>query len=80
MVEQSQGSLSFQDHISVVEPSGGMGYKKILFENLNPEKMRKVEAIVKGLMNMDATNSESDEDLESYEDLENCTNSTRHED
>lgn len=41
---------AIRDHISVVEPSGGTSYKKILFKNLNPEKIRKVDAIVKYLM------------------------------
>lgn len=68
------------DHISVVQPSGGITYTKILFKNLKPKKIRQVEAIVKDLINMDATYSESDEELENYEDLENYTNSTRHED
>jgi hypothetical protein len=58
----------------VVVPSDGTGNKKIHFRNLNPEKMKKVEAIVNDLMNLNVTNSESDEDLE------NCTSSTRHED
>ena len=69
-----------RDHISIVEPSGRMGYKKILFKNLNPEKIRKVETIMKNLMNLNVTDSESNEYLENYEDFENCTNSTRHED
>ena len=63
-----------RDHITVIEPFSGTGYKKILFKNINPEKMKKVEAIVNDLMNLNVTNSESDEDLE------NCTSSTRHED
>ena len=42
--------------------------------------MKKVEAIKNYLMNLDVTDSESDEDLENYEDLENSMNSTRHED
>lgn len=62
------------DHNTIVETSGGTSYKKILIKNLNPEKIRKVEAIMKNLMNLDATDSESDIELENY------TNSTRHED
>ena len=73
-----------RDHISVIEPSGGIDSKKILFKNLNLEKMKKIQAIMKDLMNMDATDSESDyesdDDLENNEDIENCTNLTRHED
>lgn len=62
------------DHIIVVEPSGGIGYKKILIKNHNPKNIRKLEDIEKYLMNLDAIDSELDEDLE------NCTNSTRHDD
>lgn len=73
-----------RDHISVIELSGGTGYKKIFFKNLNPGKIKNVEVVMKYLMNLDATDSELDEDLENYDDLENedhknCTNSTRHE-
>lgn len=46
------------DHISVVEPFGGTCYKKILFMNLNPERIKNIEAIAKYLMNLDATDSE----------------------
>lgn len=73
------------DHISVVEPFGGTCYKKILFMNLNPERIKNIEAIAKYLMNLDATDSEWDEDLKNYDDLENedhenYTSSTSHED
>lgn len=40
------------------------GTKKILVKNLNADNIRKVKDIVKNLMNLDATNSKSDEDLE----------------
>lgn len=63
-----------RDHVVVVEPSGGTCYKKILIKNINPKNIRKIEAIVKDLMNLDATGYKSEEDLE------NCTNLTRHED
>lgn len=62
-----------RDHITVVEPYGEIGYKKILIKNLNPEKIRKVESIVNDWMNLDATDSKS------YEDLENYTSSTGYE-
>lgn len=48
---------SVRDHIIVVEPSDRIGYKKILFKNINPEKM-KVKAIMNYLMNMDVTDFE----------------------
>lgn len=63
-LNKSKEAEVVRDHISVVELSSGTSYKKILFRNLNPEKIKKVEAIVKYLMNLDATDSESDEDLE----------------
>lgn len=67
-----------RDHRKVVEPSGGIGYKKILINNLNPKKIRNIEAIMKDIMNLDVTDYESDEDFEN-KDLENCVNSTKHE-
>lgn len=75
---------AMRDHINVVEQSNGACYKNILFKNLNPEKIKKVETIVKYLMNLDVTDSKSD-DLENYDDLENedhgnYMNSTMHED
>lgn len=33
---------AIRDHITVVEPSGGTSYKKILITNLNPGKIRNV--------------------------------------
>lgn len=66
---------SVRDHIIIVEPSYGTSYYKFFFKNLNPENMKKVEAIMNDLMNLVVIDSKSDE-----EDLENCTNSTRHED
>ena len=54
-LNKTKKSKVFRDHISVVELSGGTDYEKILFKNLNSEKMRKVEAIIKDLMNRDAT-------------------------
>ena len=55
---------SVMDHITVVEPSDGTSYKKIIFKNLNIEKTKKVKAILNDLMNLDVTDYESDEDLE----------------
>lgn len=52
-----------RDHIFIVESSGGMGYKKILIKNLNREKIRKIKDIANDLMNLDASDFESDEDL-----------------
>lgn len=74
-----------RDHISVIGPRGGAGYKKIIFKNINPEKIKKLKTIVKYLMNFDATDFEWDEDLENYDDLdnkdcENFTSSSRYED
>lgn len=69
---------SVRDHITVVESSDEIRYKKILLKNLNPKKMNKIEAIMNDLMNLDVTDSESDEDLENYEDFENYANSTMH--
>lgn len=58
-----------RDHISVFKLSGVTSYKKILFKSLNLEKIRKVQAIVKNLMNLDASGYESDKNYENYEDL-----------
>lgn len=63
-----------RDHITIVESSGEISYKKILIKNLNSEKIRKVEDIMKNLMNLDATDFDLDIDLEKH------TNSTRHKD
>lgn len=61
-----------RNNIIVVEPSGGIDTKKLLIKNLNPENIRKIEAIVKDLLNLYANDSKLDEDLE------NCSDSLRH--
>lgn len=53
-----------RDHITVVKSSCRTGYKKILIKNLNPEKINKIDAIVNDLMNLDATDSKLDKDLQ----------------
>lgn len=44
----------------IVEPSGQTYYRNILFNNLNPEKIRTMKAIVKDLMNLNISDSYSD--------------------
>ncbi|CAI8612606.1 unnamed protein product [Vicia faba] len=52
------------NNITIVEPSGGtFSIKKIWLTNMNPEKIRKMEAIIVELMEFsDSSDSELDED------------------
>lgn len=52
-------------HLTIVESSNGIGFKKIMIKNLSLEKIRNIKVIVKDLMNL----GESDSEL--YEEFEN---------
>lgn len=51
-----------RNNISIVEPSSGTDTKIILIKNMSPEKIWKIEVIIKNLMNLDTSDSESDKD------------------
>ncbi|CAI8588761.1 unnamed protein product [Vicia faba] len=73
-LNKSKESQEVKNSISVVEPADGTDSKKILIKNLNLERIKKINAIVKDLMNLDVSDFESDEDLE------NCMDSLMDED
>lgn len=73
-LNKAKKSREVKDNISVGESSGGTGSKKILIKNLNLEKIKKIEAIVKDVMNLYASDSESDKNFENF------MNSLRHKD
>lgn len=56
-LNKAKEAKAVKNHITVVDPSSEINYKKILFKSLNPKKIRKVETIVKDLMNLDVNDS-----------------------